>query len=174
MVGHEGSSAGSYLADPTSPIPSHCASIVATSTLRVNKANLKAHYECHRSIEIQKKTLELKLWKCFSQSRRHDWGWRSSTSMLQHTGCYWLHWIVGKIWVAQVLSSRWDQSLIVIPSRHSPPKTPPFLLKKTVSSYNSTLFITRGRVLNEELYAQRLQKLIYLICLQTVSSWQKY
>ena len=38
MVGHGGSSAGSYLADPTSPIPSHCASIVATSTLEV-----KAH-----------------------------------------------------------------------------------------------------------------------------------
>ena len=36
MVGHERSSAGSYLADPTSPIPSHCASIVVTSTLRVN------------------------------------------------------------------------------------------------------------------------------------------
>ena len=36
MVGHRGSSAGSYLADPTSPLPSHCASIVATSTLRVN------------------------------------------------------------------------------------------------------------------------------------------
>ena len=36
MVGHRGSSAGSYLADPTSPIPSHCASIVATSTVRVN------------------------------------------------------------------------------------------------------------------------------------------
>ena len=35
MVGHGGSSAGSYLADPTSPIPSHCASIVATSTLRL-------------------------------------------------------------------------------------------------------------------------------------------
>ena len=34
MVGHGGSSAGSYLADPTSPIPSHCASI---STLRVKK-----------------------------------------------------------------------------------------------------------------------------------------
>ena len=31
MVGHGGSSAGSYLADPTSPIPSHCASIVSTS-----------------------------------------------------------------------------------------------------------------------------------------------
>ena len=37
MVGHGGSSAGSYLADPTPPIPSHCASIDATSTLRVNK-----------------------------------------------------------------------------------------------------------------------------------------
>ena len=35
MVGHGGSSASSYLADPASPIPSHCASIVATSTLRV-------------------------------------------------------------------------------------------------------------------------------------------
>ena len=35
MVGHGGSSAGSYLADPTSPIPFHCASIVATSTSRV-------------------------------------------------------------------------------------------------------------------------------------------
>ena len=33
--GMEGSSAGLYLADPTSPIPSHCASIVATSTVRV-------------------------------------------------------------------------------------------------------------------------------------------
>ena len=48
MLGHGGSSAGSYLADPTSPIPSHCAviypvskcpsaSIAVTSTLRVNK-----------------------------------------------------------------------------------------------------------------------------------------
>ena len=33
MVGHGGSSAGSYLADLTSPIPSHCASVVVTSTL---------------------------------------------------------------------------------------------------------------------------------------------
>ena len=37
MVRHGGSSAGSYLADPTSPIPSHCASFVATSTVRVNQ-----------------------------------------------------------------------------------------------------------------------------------------
>ena len=40
MVGHGGRSAGSYLADPTSPIPSHCASIVATSTLRVNQPHV--------------------------------------------------------------------------------------------------------------------------------------
>ena len=36
MVGHGGGSAGSYLADPTSNIPSHHASIVMTSTVRVN------------------------------------------------------------------------------------------------------------------------------------------
>ena len=41
MVGHGGSSAGSYLADPTSPIPFHCASIVVTSTLRA-KMNTSA------------------------------------------------------------------------------------------------------------------------------------
>ena len=41
MVGHGGSSAASYLADPTSPIPSHCASIVATSAVRVN-----FYFEC--------------------------------------------------------------------------------------------------------------------------------
>ena len=40
MVRHGGSSAGSYLADPTSPIPSHCASIVVTSTLRVKRLEL--------------------------------------------------------------------------------------------------------------------------------------
>ena len=38
MVGHGGSSAGSYLTDPTSPIPYHCASIVMTSTLRVKRS----------------------------------------------------------------------------------------------------------------------------------------
>ena len=36
MVGHGGSSDGLYLSDPTSPILSHCASIIVTSTLRVN------------------------------------------------------------------------------------------------------------------------------------------
>ena len=41
MVGHGRSSASSYLADPTSPIPSHCASIVVTSTLRVKPIGLK-------------------------------------------------------------------------------------------------------------------------------------
>ena len=45
MVGHRGSSAGSYLADRTSPFPSHCASIVVTSTVRVKfpkPANLQS------------------------------------------------------------------------------------------------------------------------------------
>ena len=43
MVGHGGSSAGSYLAEPTSPIPSHCASIVVTSTVRVKNCQLIDH-----------------------------------------------------------------------------------------------------------------------------------
>ena len=41
MVGHGGSSASSYLTDPTSPIPSHCASIVATSTVRINMLHVR-------------------------------------------------------------------------------------------------------------------------------------
>ena len=40
MVGYGGSSASSYLADPTSPIPSHCASIVVTSTVRGKSDNI--------------------------------------------------------------------------------------------------------------------------------------
>ena len=46
MVGHGGSSASSYLADPTSPIPSHCASIVMTSTLRVNLSRILFTISC--------------------------------------------------------------------------------------------------------------------------------
>ena len=49
MVGHGGSSAGSYLADPTSPIPSHCASIVVPSTVRVN-VSARARSELTTSI----------------------------------------------------------------------------------------------------------------------------
>ena len=58
MVGHGGSSAGSYLADPTSPIPSHCASVVATSTLRVKgcafqtlEVHLEEHFSCNFPLE---------------------------------------------------------------------------------------------------------------------------
>ena len=37
MVGHGGSSAGSYLADPTSPIPSHCAVIILFKCVAVHQ-----------------------------------------------------------------------------------------------------------------------------------------
>ena len=46
MVGHGGSSAGSYLADPTSPIPSHRVSIVATSTLIVKTLHELMLFSC--------------------------------------------------------------------------------------------------------------------------------
>ena len=51
MVGHGGSSAGSYLADPTSPIPTHCAPIVATSTLRVKLCKLCQAYVEHTNVD---------------------------------------------------------------------------------------------------------------------------
>ena len=37
MLGHGGSSAGSYLADPTSPIPSHCAVIILFQSVTVHQ-----------------------------------------------------------------------------------------------------------------------------------------
>ena len=46
--GMGGSSAGSYLTDPTSPIPSYCASIVTTSTVKV-KWNSLCHHKVHHS-----------------------------------------------------------------------------------------------------------------------------
>ena len=58
MVGHGGSRAGSYLADPTSPIPSHCASIVTTSTLRVNCCS---DYTMLSSVSSYNKTLVMTL-----------------------------------------------------------------------------------------------------------------
>ena len=43
MVGHGGSSAGSYLADPTSPIPSQCAVIILFKSVPVHQLS-DEHY----------------------------------------------------------------------------------------------------------------------------------
>ena len=59
MVGHGGSSASLYLADPTSPIPSHCASIVTTSTVRVNLARHGANPFSLFSLVINGKQMQL-------------------------------------------------------------------------------------------------------------------
>ena len=62
MVGHGGSSAGSYLADPTSPIPSQCASIVVTSNVRVNNDTIMAQWHMmiqHDGIPIMVSELPL-------------------------------------------------------------------------------------------------------------------
>ena len=55
MVGHGGSSDGSYLADPTSPI--HCASIVVTSTLRVKQTTEYTHKKSKMIFEACRVTL---------------------------------------------------------------------------------------------------------------------
>ena len=63
MVGHGGSSAGSYLADPTSPIPSHSASIVVTSTVRVN---LFTQLKSFNNFPISWQN-NWRVWICFSE-----------------------------------------------------------------------------------------------------------
>ena len=45
MLGHGGSSAGSYLADPTFPIPSHCAVIILFQSVPVHQLSRLALYE---------------------------------------------------------------------------------------------------------------------------------
>ena len=77
MVGHRGSSAGLYLADPTSPIPSHLASIVVTSTVRVlivlHYTTSKRRTEgCDEKSDYSRRVHELvtkvNSWKDFSKS----------------------------------------------------------------------------------------------------------
>ena len=78
MLGHGGSSAGSYLADPTSPIPSHCAviilfqcpsaSIVATSTLRVNK---EVFWQIQNSIDTSYKRDPPSTKICLERAKHH-------------------------------------------------------------------------------------------------------
>ena len=48
MLGHGGSSAGSYLADPTSPIPSHCAVIILFQSVPVHQLSRLALQELRR------------------------------------------------------------------------------------------------------------------------------
>ena len=62
MVGHGESSGGSYLADPTSPIPSHCVSIVVTSTVRVNTVLYVLTCDRQlRALNISKRTKQVKV-----------------------------------------------------------------------------------------------------------------
>ena len=79
MVGHGGSSAGSYLADPTSPIPSHCASIVVTSTVRVKGLDSL----CHMFALLDPFSLEIN-----SYSASHD-NWCTGTPLNRIMTAQW-------------------------------------------------------------------------------------
>ena len=124
MVGHGGSSAGWYLADPTSPINSHCASIVVTSTLRVN-VTFVSHFvrpqvfpnnglhvpgityhlitHTHQSPEYPSSYLQqraifvyyfLAFTSIFWQFRRIAWYWFSINRHNSVNGCVWFPTIV--------------------------------------------------------------------------------
>ena len=77
MVGHGGSNAGSYLADPTSPIPSHCALIVATSTLRVNifclTPSLAEAQPCHDDDDSHKSASQHRWCDLGGHQQPHHW-----------------------------------------------------------------------------------------------------
>ena len=89
MVGHGGSSAGSYLADPTSPIPSHCASIVVTSTLRVN--NVSVHFTSWGSIpHILIYHIPHNPEPSCHQCNHHDQYWSSSESRTNSIEAKWM------------------------------------------------------------------------------------
>ena len=51
MVGHGGSSAGSYLANPTSPIPSHYAVIILFKVVPVHQLSWLALLRANLSVE---------------------------------------------------------------------------------------------------------------------------
>ena len=57
MVWHEGSSAGSYLADPTSPIPSHCAVIILFKSVLVHQLPWIAPEELIQDIKLYTNTI---------------------------------------------------------------------------------------------------------------------
>ena len=90
MVRHWGSSAGLYLADPTSPISSHCASIVVTSTLRVNWNCLAFVYgvDAARKIWLWKKEYGF-FTGCCKSEKKYKWlvHWILQMNSLE---CY--HW----------------------------------------------------------------------------------
>ena len=49
MIGHVGSSVGSYLANPTSPIPSHCAVIILfNSKMKQEICEMSAESVCRK------------------------------------------------------------------------------------------------------------------------------
>ena len=61
MLGHGGSSAGSYLADPTSPIPLHCTVIILFQSVAVHQLSWLALYEVNIDYKILGKILPQRL-----------------------------------------------------------------------------------------------------------------
>ena len=60
MVGHGESSAGSHLADPTSPIPSHCAVIILFKSVPVHQLSWLALQELKTAAWYQPRQIDQK------------------------------------------------------------------------------------------------------------------
>ena len=63
MLGHGGSSAGSYLADLTSPIPSHCAVIILFQSVAVHQLSWLAlkelRYTFGEFLQVEKEDVQM-------------------------------------------------------------------------------------------------------------------
>ena len=99
MVGRE-SSAGSYLADLTSPIPSHCASIVATSTVRVNTVFFCGSIK----LELEEEGLDPDSFNCTSADNYQ--------SEFNDTAKYFI-WILAAIGVIIEVKHQYDKPILV-------------------------------------------------------------
>ena len=124
MVGHGGSTVGSYLTDHTSPIASHCASIVMTTTLRVNHfCFLKLRYfqsamttaALATTATTTKTITSYNLfygWWWWRRRRRRRWLWNQNTKFMalfkgtkQWTSTK-MSWIDFHIWISRQINWR--------------------------------------------------------------------
>ena len=85
MVGHGGCSAGSYLADPTSPIPSHCAVIILFTSVPVHQLSWLALHTCVCTSTF---ILMLQVEQFILSSPHEDASWKLFDEMIENAENY--------------------------------------------------------------------------------------
>ena len=92
MLGHGGSSAGSYLADPTSPIPSHCAVIILFQSVTVHQLSWLALQELNEFVSLI--TLNLGVVSIQNQCESSLTRTIAPQNLQVAPPAHWKHWIL--------------------------------------------------------------------------------